>query len=91
MTGELALVLPITQIHCTVFEDNNGCIKLVKCPRMRPRTNNINLKYHRFRSKVKYGLISVHRVDTNIQRGYLLTKALAEPQFIHLRKLIMEW
>ena len=92
---ELAEVLPIiierANVHCTVFEDNNSCIELVKCPRMRPRTKHIGLKYHHFRSKVKDKLISVHRVDTKMQHGDLLTKALAEPQFFHLRKLIIGW
>ena len=39
-------------VHCTVFEDNVGCIDLVKTPRMRPRTKHIALKYHHFRSSV---------------------------------------
>ena len=51
---ELTEVLPIitekAKVHCTVFEDNNSCIELVKCPRMRPRTKQIGLKYHHFRS-----------------------------------------
>ena len=44
LIGELAVVLPIiieqAKVHCTIFEDNNSCIELVKCPRMRPRTNH---------------------------------------------------
>ena len=92
LIGELAKVLPIitekAKVHYTVFEDNNSCIELVKCPRMRSRTKHIGLKYHHFRSKVKEKMISVHRVDTKMQHRDLLTKALAEPQFVHLRKLI---
>jgi len=95
LIGELAVVLPIiieqAKVHCTIFEDNNSCIELVKCPRMRPRTKHIALKYHHFRSKVQEGLITVKRVDTKMQSGDILTKALAEPQFKHLRKLIMGW
>ena len=95
LIGELALVLPIiiekAKVHCTVFEGNNSCIELVKCPRMRRRTKHIDLNYHPFRSKLKQGIVSVHRVDTKMQYGDLLTKALAEQQFVHLRKLIMEW
>ena len=40
-------------IHCTIFEDNNGCIDIVETPRMIPRTNHITSKYHHFRSFVK--------------------------------------
>ena len=86
LTGELAVVLPIIK-----EKDNNSCIELVKFPRMRPRTKHIALKYHRFRSKVKEDLITVKRVDTKMQHGDLLTKALIEPQFKHLRKLIVGW
>ena len=93
LIGELAEVLPIitekAKVHCTVFEDNNSCIELVISPRMRSRIKHIGLKYHYFRSKVKNKIISVHRVDTKMQHGDLLTKALAGPQSIHLRKLIM--
>eukprot|EP00957_Ditylum_brightwellii_P049971 3787819-Ditylum_brightwellii.AAC.1 len=39
------------EFKCKVFEDNNGCIELVKCPGMRPRTKHIGIKYHHFRSK----------------------------------------
>eukprot|EP00957_Ditylum_brightwellii_P057304 4343428-Ditylum_brightwellii.AAC.1 len=45
------------EFKCTVFKDNNGCIELLKCPRMRPRTKHIIIKYHHFRKKVKKGLI----------------------------------
>ena len=95
LIGELTEVLPIIiekeKMHCTVFENNNSCIELVKCLRMRPRTKQIGLKYHHFRSKVKEKMIAMHRVDTKMQHGNLLTEALAGPQFIHLRKLIMGW
>ena len=40
----------LPRVHCTIFEDNNWCIELVKCPKMRPRTKLIGLKFHRFRS-----------------------------------------
>eukprot|EP00957_Ditylum_brightwellii_P118202 9015472-Ditylum_brightwellii.AAC.1 len=41
------------ELKCTVFEDNNGCIELAKCPRMRPRTKHISIKHHHFRKKVE--------------------------------------
>ena len=95
LIGKLTEVLPIItekeKMHCTVFENNNSCIELVKFPRMRPRTKHIGIKYHHFRSKLKENMIVVHRVDTRMQHGNLLTEALAGPQFIHLRKLIMGW
>eukprot|EP00957_Ditylum_brightwellii_P130176 9929412-Ditylum_brightwellii.AAC.2 len=32
---------------CTVFKDNNGCIELAICQRMRPRTMHIPSVTHR--------------------------------------------
>ena len=57
---------------------------MVKCPKMRPRTKHIGLKYHHFRSKVKEGLITVKYVNTENQLADLLTKALSEAQFLKL-------
>eukprot|EP00957_Ditylum_brightwellii_P025631 1937803-Ditylum_brightwellii.AAC.1 len=31
------------EFKCKVFEDNNGCIELAKCPRIRPRTKHIGI------------------------------------------------
>eukprot|EP00957_Ditylum_brightwellii_P067611 5132173-Ditylum_brightwellii.AAC.1 len=76
---------------CRVFEDNNGCIELVKCPRVRPRTKHIAIKYHYFRSKVEDGSIRIERVDTHDQQADLLTKNLSRDQFLKLRKLICGW
>ena len=92
---ELSLVIPIEirspKLHCTVFEDNNACIELVKCPIMQPRTKHIGLKYHHFCSKVKEGLITVKYIHTKDQIADLLTKALPEPQFLALRKAMNGW
>ena len=92
---ELSTVISIEttnpKLHCTVFEDNNSCIELVKCPKMRPRTKHIGLKYHHFRSKVKEGLISIRYIHTKDQIADLLTKALPEPQFLKLRKVMNGW
>ena len=92
---ELDKILPIKDItpklHCTIFEDNQSCIELVKCPRLRPRTKHIALKYHHFRSKVKDGLVSVQYVNTKNQIADIFTKALPENQFLILRKKLMGW
>ena len=45
---EIKQVLPMDfkkpELHCKVFEDNNYCIELAKCPKLRPRTKHIGLK-----------------------------------------------
>ena len=92
---EIKRVLPMDlerpKLHCKVFEDNNSCIELAKCPKLRPRTKHIGLKYHHFRSKIKEGLISVHYIHTDYQIADILTKALLEPKFLTLRKALSGW
>lgn len=76
-------------LHCTLFEDNKGCIDLVKAPRMRPRTKHIALKYHHFRRFVKDKIISIEYVDTKEQIADIFTKALGDDQFNGLREKFM--
>jgi hypothetical protein len=89
---ELQVVIPKVEnspmVHCSVFEDNKGCIDLVKTPRMRPRTKHIALKYHHFREQVKKKLVTVHYIDTKEQVADIFTKALPDSQFLYLRKLL---
>ena len=72
-------------IHCSIFEDNKGCIDLNKTPRMRPQTKHIALKYHHFRSHVKDKTISIQHIDTEDQIANIFTKALPDPQFQKLK------
>lgn len=92
---ELKDILPIEdttpKIHCTIFEDKDSCIEMVKCPKMRPRTKHIGLKHHHFRSKVKEGLVTIKYVNTKNQLADLLTKALSEAQFLKLGRGINGW
>ena len=81
----------IPTIHCTVHEDNRGCIDLVETPRMRPRTKHIALKYHHYRKHVKDGLITVKDVETDRQIADIFTKALGDLKFATLRKMMMGW
>ena len=78
-------------IHCTIFEDNKGCIDLVTAPKMRPRTKHIALKYHHFRSYVKKRLISINYVETTRQIADIFTKPLNDTQFRKLRYMLNGW
>ncbi len=53
------------QMHCTLFEDNNGALKLVIIPRYRPRTKHIAIKYHHFREQLQRGNIAIKQIGTN--------------------------
>ena len=92
---ELSDVIPsedtTPKIHCTIFEDNKGCIDLVKAPKMRPRTTHIAIKYQHFRSYVKKELISIHYVETIMQIADICTKVLNDVQFHKLRYMINGW
>jgi len=35
-------------VHCGVFKDNSGTLKIAKVPKMRPHTKHINVKFHHF-------------------------------------------
>ena len=77
------------KVHCTVFEDNKGCIDLVNVPKMRPRTKHIGLKYHHFREHVRNKTVTVEYIDTKEQIADIFTKAMGEPQFNYLRDKFM--
>jgi hypothetical protein len=36
------------KVHCKLFEDNSGAIKILQVPKMRTVTKHINTKYHFF-------------------------------------------
>lgn len=81
----LKAVLPIeaelTKIHYTICEDNSVCIEMVNCPKTRPRTKNISLKYYHFQSKVKNRIIFIKYINTEIQVADICTKVLVKSQF----------
>ena len=76
---------------CTVWEDNESCIKVAKSPKLTPRTKHIAIKYHHFRSYVKNGTILIKSIDTKDQLADILTKPLPEKAFCFLRKGLMGW
>ena len=43
-------IIKLPTLHCKLFEDNSGAYKLATAPKMRPRTEHINVKYHHFRT-----------------------------------------
>ena len=81
----------VRTLHCTVHENNQGCIDPVTCPQMRPRTKHIALKYHHFRKHVREGKISVQYMETGEQIADIFTKELGDVKFTKLRKMMMGW
>ena len=85
----LSFITDIPTVHCTIFEDNKGCIDLVNVPKIRPRTKHIALKYHHFRSFVRNNTISIQYIDTTKQIADIFTKALNDAQFAVLRNMLV--
>jgi hypothetical protein len=80
-----------TIAHCTVFEDNQGCVDLIHSPKVNPRTRHISIKYHHFREHVRAGHLRVQWISTKEQLADIFTKPLPGPAFTYLRKLLLGW
>eukprot|EP00957_Ditylum_brightwellii_P068709 5216227-Ditylum_brightwellii.AAC.1 len=63
-----------TEFKCKVFEDNEGCVELTKCPRMRSRAKHIATKYHHFWNNVEDGIITVDSINIDGQQADILNK-----------------
>jgi hypothetical protein len=95
LLNEINEIFPVhkltPQIHCKVWEDNNGALSLAQNQKFSPRTKHISIKYHHFREHVNKGTISIHPIDTKEQTADIFTKPLDESLFVHLRKKLMGW
>ena len=78
-------------VRCTVFEDNQGAKELALCPKNRPRTKHIAVKYHHFREHVNKGIIHVKYTPTTEKLADIMTKPLPLNTLEYLRKNIMGW
>jgi hypothetical protein len=71
----------IPKVYCKAFEDNSGALELAKAPKMRPRTEHINLVFHLFRDYVRCGLIVIYPVGKLDQLADNFTKPLSSVLF----------
>ena len=70
---------PKVDVHCTLFEDNNGALELAMKPWYRPRTKHIAVKYHHSQDRVtRRGVVTVKAIDTKEQLADQFTKGLQE-------------
>ena len=80
------------QIHCKLFEDNNGALAIATLPKVCPRTKHINNKYFHFVDNTREGSgYSFHKIDTEIQPADILTKPLPFDAFHRHRLHIQGW
>lgn len=70
------------------YEDNQGCIALVKNPINNRRVKHIDLKYNFVSEYVKKGIIHLVYIETSNQEADIFTKGLSKIQFVKLRDLL---
>ena len=87
--GLIANAKPIAK--STVFEDNNGALRLATVPKMTPRSKHIAIKYHFFREHVFNGTVDIEKIDTSNQKADIFTKGLGPEIFERVRELLMGW
>ena len=98
LVAELSTVYQMTTeetpvIRSTVYEDNEGALKLanIELPRTTPRSKHYGIVYHWFREHVMNGTITVVPIDTTNQLADIFTKGLVWGPFEKLRKELMGW
>ena len=79
------------QILCCLFEDNNDALSMAKEQKYQPRTKNIALKYHHFRSYVKEKKVDILPIDMQEQIADQFTKSLDIQTFTRLRCKFFGW
>ena len=75
----------------TVYEDNNGAIRVAICPKLTPTSKFIAVKYHWFRQHVESGEIHIVNVESSKQLADIFTKGLLREKFLAIRKLLCGW
>jgi hypothetical protein len=80
-----------TKVHCKVFEDNSGAIKIAKFRKYRPQTKHLNIRLFHFRGYVDRSEITIHKIKSEDQPADVLTKPLSDNPFIKHRKRINGW
>jgi hypothetical protein len=82
-----------TTFKTTVWEDNNGALKLATMEPGRTTTGSkaFGVRYHWLRSKLKPNEIEVKNISGIDQRADFLTKDLRTEAFIANRKLTCGW
>jgi hypothetical protein len=80
-------------VQSTVFEDNQGCLSMVKTPKTATRNKYLSLKYHFFRSHHigKDKGIEAKWIKTTNQQADIFTTGLPEAQLQAIRRLLMGW
>jgi hypothetical protein len=79
------------KVHCKVFEDNSGAVKIATTHKFRPHTKHLNVKLHHFPYYVTRKDISIHQISTHDQLANYLTKPVHFPILRKLRYRVLGW
>ena len=79
------------RIKCRTFEDNMSCLNLATTHRTRPRTKQLSIRLHHFRSNIVNKIITVEHISTTEQLVDIFTKPLPRVQFSKLCDRLMSW
>ena len=71
-----------------MFEDNQGCINLIKNPENNKRVKHIDIKYNFVCENLKKKIIDIKYVCSERQNADILTKGLPKLKFYKLREEI---
>lgn len=71
-----------------VYEDNQGCINIVKNPGNNRRVKHIDIKYHFICEQIQLKNIEIKYIESKQQIADILTKALNKYQFDKLRQYL---
>jgi len=72
----------------TVYEDNQGYIKLANSEKLNARTKHIDVRHHYLRDLVDCNMINLVDCETDSMIEDALTKPIPRPKFEELRLLI---
>ena len=77
------------KLPITIFEDNDGAVKLAENPICTNRTKHIDVRYHFIREKVEDGTVRVVHVESRKQTADGLTKNLPQESFAWHRRTLL--
>ena len=88
-TGLFGILTRDPVFCCTVWEDNESCITVLKRQKFTPRKEHIAIKYHHFQHFVSDGKIIMNSIDTTEQIAHIFTNPLGEKSFYYLHHQLM--
>lgn len=77
------------QVNTIIFyEDNQGCLALIKNPSNNRRVKHIDLKFNFICEHFRNGVINIVYIESSNQQADILTKGLPGPSFVKFRSLL---